>query len=440
MSELDFILDFIRQHYRLNRTPANPDTDILAEAISRHAGGKVIESKAGEECLTWITPMHWKVHEAYIATVAGEKVVDYENHPLHLWSHSVAFHGRVSRQELESHLYTDADHPEWIPFHYSNSFKFDVRDWGFCLSHCAYEQLTDAEYDVHIDADLDTAGSMKVNDVLIKGESGKTILFSAHTCHPGQVTDGLSNIAVLLALHDRLKNAKRLRYSYRFVFGPEYFAAAAFLDKTPPADVENIVAGVYLDFVGNGLTPGFQTSFPGGALPDRVIENVFQATGHEFLRKGYRKLAGNDEMFYNGQGFWIPMIGVAAETAASYHHDADNMENLDEQQLVDTLELLTSFVDVFETDYVPCPKYRGPLYLYRYDLMSAVSEWREQQYLLERMQVLMNGKRSCFEIAEMLNTDFFFVRTFCDTLKEKGLLEARKVDLLADARGGMSGS
>ena len=50
--------------------------------------------------------------------------------------------------------------------------------------------------------------------------------FAAHTCHPGMVNDGIAGIAILLELHNELASRKELKYSYDFIFGPEYYAGA----------------------------------------------------------------------------------------------------------------------------------------------------------------------------------------------------------------------
>ena len=45
------------------------------------------------------------------------------------------------------------------------------------------------------------------------------------------VNDGIAGIAILLELHNELANRKELKYSYDFIFGPEYYAGAAVLEK-----------------------------------------------------------------------------------------------------------------------------------------------------------------------------------------------------------------
>jgi aminopeptidase-like protein len=45
---------------------------------------------------------------------------------------------------------------------------------------------------------------------------------------------------------------------------------------------------------------------------------------------------------------------------------------------------------------------------------------------VEKMQVLMDGTYSCFDIASMLDLDFYFVRNFCERIVELGLLAKKK--------------
>ena len=68
------------------------------------------------------------------------------------------------------------------------------------------------------------------------------------------VNDGI----ILLELHNELASRKELKYSYDFIFGPEYYAGAAVLEKD--ANAKFLKSGFFLDMMGNGQNLGFSRS------------------------------------------------------------------------------------------------------------------------------------------------------------------------------------
>jgi len=421
----------IRDFYLLNRSPVSEDTDKLVERIRQDIDCRVLEFPSGQECLTWLTPKSWKVREGYLAKMDGTRIVDFNTHPLHLWTHSISFDGEVSRKDLEQHLYFDAQKPEWVPYHFRNGFRYDANEWGFCLSHNDYKKLNDDRYKVFIDADLDNEGSMKVVDWWLKGELPDTILIAAHTCHPGIVTDGISNVAVAIELFKALNARASRRYSYRLVLGPEYFAAAGLLSAISESEIGLLRNGIFLDMLGNNESLGYQTSYQGDSRLDHIVQNVFSNNLEKHVVKPYRKLWGNDEMFYNGPGFNIPTLGIGGDHHPYYHFDRDDMEMLNLDQLEMSLEILLKIIEVLETDFIPVRKFKGPLYLSRYDLYIDPKLDRNGYDNLEQIQILMDGNRTCFDISHELDVDFFFVRRFCEQLYERQLIDKRQVNSYA---------
>ena len=435
------MLSLIRDHWRLNRTAVSPDTDRLVESIRRRLDCPVHEFVPGQEVLTWIVPQHWRVREAWLARVNGERVVDFAESPLHLWTHSVSFQGVLSREALEPHLHHDPTRPERVPYHFVNGYRYEKTptEWGFCLSHNQYRNLTEDRYRVFIDADLDDRGTMKVIDHHLPGRDAYTVFFAAHTCHPGMVTDGLSNVAVLVELFDRLARRPNRRCSYRLILGPEYFGAAAFLANAPPEVLDNLSAGVYVDLVGNGQPFGLAPSVRGDTFIDRVLANVLEHRCAEPGETPIGPLATNDEIFYDGPGFEIPTAAFGGLIDSAHHTDADHLDQLDQTQLRDGLDFLTQVVDILETDHVPARNFRGPLYLSRYGLFTSVDVDPREYEWHKGIQVLMDGRRSCFDIAHQLNADFMFVRSFCEALETRGLVrrtEATPVWRTPEGHGG----
>jgi|GEM_PF-1009490 len=425
--DVDRAISLVSRFWKHNRSAVNPETDEFALALAAELDADIIEADSGETCLTWTVPDNWAVRKGQLKTLAGEVLVDYADNPLHLWTHSIGFTGRISRDDLiRNHINTDPSRPDEFLYHYANGYRSQVRDWGFSVPYKIVETLTDDEYFVDIDADLDQNGTLKVVDAFIQGELDETIFIMAHTCHPGQVSDGIACIAAGAELYHHIKAGPKPRYSYRFLFSPEYFGGAVYLEKADPEKIKNLHMGIYLDMVTTYSPLGFQRSLQANSRLDAITRNVLQSHTPIRVEKPYRKLWGNDETFYNGTGYKIPTLGIGRLMHREYHYDSDNMDNLSTYHLKETVWCLQRITEVFETDYIPVPNFKGPVYLSKYGMSAAlafdVPNWREN---VERIQFLMDGTHSCMDMAELLDVDFFIIRDFIDQFAAKGLVDKK---------------
>ena len=117
---------------------------------------EIHEVPTGTPVFDWTVPREWNIRDAYIATPDGRRVIDFRQSNLHVMSYSVPVRQRMPLAELEPHLFSLPDHPDWIP--YRTSYYKEA--WGFCLAHRARSELRDdVEYDVCIDSTLATARS-----------------------------------------------------------------------------------------------------------------------------------------------------------------------------------------------------------------------------------------------------------------------------------------
>ena len=414
----------IERFWKLNRSAVSPDTDLLVDYLCSELNARTVEAKSSAECLTWRVPKRWWVRKGQLRKKNGTIIADFADNPLHLWTHSISFVGEVKRDELiQQHIYTDQKRPHEIPYHYRNGYKYEAREWGFSLSYQVVEKLADSVYEVEIDADLDDEGSLKVVDAFLPGELKDTIFIMAHTCHPALVSDGIANIAIAVELYHYLSSLPKRRFSYRFIFGPEYFAAAVFLANAESETIKNLTYGVFLDMLSSHEPIGFQHSMQGDSRMDKIVRNILASHVETFLERPFRGLWGNDEAFYNGPGFNIPTVGLGRGMHREYHYDTDNIENMNMYHMQESAWILSRIVEIFETDYVPLRRYNGPLYLSRFDLYVDPTKDHLGARNLDRIQVLMDGERSCMDIAETMNTDFFLVLDLCDRMEEKRLID-----------------
>ena len=419
--------DLVQRHWLGNRSAVSDDTDILVRALQEVLEAQVVEARSGDEVLTWRVPKHWRVRKGQLRTRNGKVLADFAQNPLYLWTHSIAFHGEIDRDELlAEHVYTDQDRPDEIPYHYRNGYRYDAEQWGFSLPYSVVRKLKDAKYVVEIDADLDNEGTLKVVDAFLPGQCEETIFFMAHTCHPGLVGDGLANIAVAVELYNQLKSLPERRFSYRFLFGPEYFAAAVYLARASKQVIGQLHGGFYLAMLSSHEPIGFQRSLQGNTRLDAIVRNVMVSHAPAHVEQPYRRLWGNDEMFFNGPSLLIPTLGIGRAMHREYHYDTDNLENMNVYHMVEAAWILRRIVEVLETDFVPVRKYVGPLCLSRYGLYVDPAVDRLAAGNLEKAQILMDGRRSCMDICAALGQDFFRFRDFVQAMVACGVVSVEQ--------------
>ena len=409
------IKNLLENNYRLNRVTVSDDTSKFVKELSlKIKSAELLSIPSGTECLTWVVPQKWIVREAYIETLYGKRIADFEWNCLYLKSYSAPFKGKISHQELISHILYDESRPDSIIYDYRSQYQFGKKtEWGFSLPYNTVKILNEKEYFVHIDTEFES-GTMDVLDWILPGITQDTIFFAAHTCHPGQVNDGIACIAVIMEIFEWLQQKDNRRYTYRAIFGPEYFAAAAFLEHAQ--QIENLKYGFYLDMLGNGKKLGFATSFQANTYIDTITKNVFIHHVQDYVEREYRGLWGNDEMFYDGPDFYIPTVCIGRDSFENYHTDKDNFENCNFDQLLESIDILKKIINIFEADCIPVRLYKGPLYLSRYGLYIDPKKNDKGYKNLQNIQTLMNGENSCMDIASILDIDYEFIKYFVDTL------------------------
>lgn len=408
----------IDRYYRWNRVTVGDDTSRFVRELSEQLQVEVMSLPTGTPCLTWTVPRKWVVREAYIETPAGERIADFAWNPLYLNAYSVPFSGTLSREEALKHISVHPTMEDRLLYLNRWQYHREHTQWGFSVPASVVKQMNEETYRVHVDTSFED-GTLDVIDWVLPGETEETVFFSAHTCHPGQVNDGIACLAVLIELFRHLQTLPRRRYTYRLILGPEYYAAAAVLAHGKKVD--QLKYGFYLDMMANLLPVSYSRSFHGGSYADRVARSVLQRYESGRLDVPYRGLYGNDEMFYDGPGFEIPTVCLSRHPFPYYHTDWDDLQHCDFEALEESYRLLTDIVDTFETDCVPVRAYEGPLYLSGYDLYIDPLVDPAGYRALQAIQIYMDGTRSLLDIAEQTDASFPFVRGFVDELCKRGL-------------------
>ena len=380
------------------------------------------EVPTGTAVLDWTVPREWNVRDAFIATPDGRRVVDFRASSLHVMSYSVPVRRRMTLSELQPHLFSLPEHPDWIP--YRTSYYKEA--WGFCLPERVRRRLTGAvEYEVCIDSTL-ADGALTYGEYVLPGATDDEVLLSCHCCHPSLANDNLSGIAVATYLA-RALTGRSHRYSYRFLFLPGTIGPITWLARNEQS-ATRIKHGIVLACAGDRGPSTYKRSRRGNAEIDRAVEHVLRHSGAPYAVVDFAPY-GYDERQYCSPGFDLP-VGSLSRTPhgryPEYHTSADNLELVRPECLQDTLSKLLAIVDVLERDgtYVnTSPKGEpqlGRRGLYR--ALGGVADATEMEHALLWVLNQCDGSHTLLDVAERADIPFSAIARAADALLAAGLL------------------
>ena len=410
---------FASELYPICRSITGAGTRATLDAVSRIVPLERVEVPTGTKVFDWDVPREWNIRDAWIKNAAGERVVDFQRHNLHVMSYSTPVRARMSLAELRPHLFSLPEQPTWIP--YRTSYYRD--NWGFCLTHEALQALPEGEYEICIDSTLEP-GALSFGQAVLPGDSSEEILIWTHVCHPSLANDNLSAIAVAAHLARSLATRPRA-LTYRFVFAPTTIGAITWLALNE-AHVGRIKHGLVLASLGDRGSFVYKRSRRGDAEVDRVLEYVIGTEGsvEDFSPYGY------DERQFCSPGFDLP-VGRFSRTPngryPEYHSSADNLDFITAESLGASLEACERVCSVLEgnvryRNLLPkCEPRLGPRGLYRNATGRNPSEF---EHALLWVLNQSDGTRDLLSIAQRSRLDFAVIANAATAARDAGLLEA----------------
>jgi aminopeptidase-like protein len=417
VSTQDEMMAFIAEAYLICRSLTGDGVRRTLAMIGERIPLEIHEVPTGTPVFDWTVPREWNIRDAWIKDPSGRKVVDFQEHNLHVLGYSVPVHERLPLSELKKHLFSLPDKPDLIP--YRTSYYKEA--WGFCLRHRTLEALPEGEYEVQIDSTL-ADGSLTYGECLLPGDSEREVLLSTHVCHPSLCNDNLSGIAVMAWLARALRARPRRRYSYRFLFIPGTIGSITWLARNEVRIDHGLVAANLGD-------PGafhYKKSRRGTAEIDRAVLSVLRGQPfgvEEFVPFGY------DERQYGSPGFDLA-VGSLTRTPygryPEYHTSADDLDFVKPEALEGSLRTYLAVMDVLEGNrrYLnlnpKCEPQLGRRGLYR--TIGGDESGRERELALLWVLNLSDGSYDLMSIADRAGMSFAAIREAADALLEVGLL------------------
>jgi len=245
-------------------------------------------------------------------------------------------------------------------------------------------------------------------------------------CHPSLCNDNLSGVAVAAFLAARLQ-ARRRRYSYRFLFIPTTIGSITWLARNEDK-VGRIRHGLVLACLGDPGRSTYKKSRRGDAEIDRAVAHVLKTSGEEYEIVEFTPY-GYDERQFCSPGFNLPM-GCLMRTPngrfAEYHTSADSLEFVRPAALGDSLAKCVRVVEILEGNgrYVN-QNPQGEPQLGRRGLYwppAGQHQLPTEEFALLWVLNLSDGGHSLLDIAEHSGLSFESVRRAADALLPHNLL------------------
>lgn len=415
----------------LARTLANADTDQALDIVRAALPGASIEgTPTGTRVWSWTIPPRWELVRATVKA-NGETLIDSAWNILHVVNYSQSYRGSVAREELLSHIKTQPARPNAIPF----SFSFYEATWGFSVPHAWLDKFTADTYEVEIDARFEP-GELNTLSLLIPGESQETFVICADICHPLQVNDSLTGVAVAVDIATRLLMRSARKYSYLILVVPETIGSIAYLARHPEV-IRTSVGGFFSEMLGTDGPMVGQRTRRGNHYWDKLLEAVLRDSRLPHSVVDFLKSASNDEKVLDSPQVDIPTFSITRSPYPEYHTSDDNIDLIDVRRLRETRDVLQQILDYAEADYIPLLNQPGPVFLSGHDLYP---DWRANPELLPIWQSFIDvmysidGVHSVVQLSAMKGIPLSHYFYWTDAFAEKGLLTKKPFVVRRDGK------
>ena len=418
----EFCYSLVERLYPLCRSITGAGTRETLEILGEYIDIQISEIATGTSVFDWTVPKEWNIRGAFIETLAGEKIIDFKDSNLHVVSYSTPIDDIVSLDELQQHLHSIPEHPDWIP--YRTAYYNET--WGFCLSENQRRSLCEDRYRVCIDSDL-APGYLNYGEYFLKGDSDEEFLIFTHVCHPSLCNDNLSGISIAVRIAQTLRELPSLNRSYRFVFAPATIGSITWLSQNQHK-LGNIEAGLVLAVAGDPGTLTYKRNRNPDSYIDRIVEQVLSSRGApydivEFSPWGY------DERQFCSPGIDLP-IGSLTRTPngcyPEYHTSADNLDLVRPEFLADSLSAYLEVLDVFDNNgnFVNLQPHGEPQLGKRGLYRKTGGQQSIENSILAKLWVLnqSDGQHSLLDIANRANMPFEDIRAAAEALLDADLL------------------
>lgn len=395
--------------------------DLIREVITELTSKEI---SSGQKCFDWVIPYEWNIKDAYIETLDGVKIVDFNSTNLHVVSYSEPVNREIDLCELQNHLHSRKDMPMAIPYVTS----YYTRGWGFCLSENLRSTLNDKRYRVVIDSSLEP-GSLTYGELILPGRISDEILISTYTCHPSMGNNEVSGMVVASFLGKWLSSKKERKYTYRIIFVPETIGAIAYLSMHLPLLKNNVKAGFVITCVGDDRSYSYMPSKKGNTLADKAVIHAYE----KVLKRPYKAYAfkdrGSDERQYCHPNVDLPVCSAMRTKYGAYpeyHTSLDNLNVISPNGLFGGYEINKVCLEIIEVNEIYMPTTTGEPWLTSRSLRSPLVDGvrlHERSKNMSNLLAYCDGEADLIDIGNTLDLSVLDLAPLAEELVLHGLLK-----------------
>ena len=407
--DCDLMWELANRLFPIYRCLVNEGVKESLEIIKEYLDISIQKYPSGQEVFDWKIPDAWKVNEAYIADKDGRKIVDFKENTLHLAAYSCCFNGVLSGAEIRNYIASIPEMPKTIPY---RTLYYKKDQWMFCVSHEILSLIQDDEdYTIVIDSVLE-AGNLCVGEFYLPGKSKEEIWITSYICHPSLANDNLSGVVTAVATILALARMKDRKYSYRLLLWPEAIGALTYL-ANHKSSLSNVKGGYVLTCCGDSGDITYKKTRMGDSVFDLAATHAIRHLGKSDERVRDFWLNGSDEQKLNGPGIRME-FGSFMRTPYSefpeYHTSDDNLDFINREQLLDTLDHVITALYIVDKNGVFYPNYIGEPFLSKYNVHRQADLKNPDHHSLAYIQRLLSmevdGDSSLLDIAERWGYNF----------------------------------
>lgn len=337
-----------KELFQINRSITGDGVRKSIKILQKEVPYEIKEFSSGLSCFDWVIPKEWNIKDAYIQDLNGKKIIDFQDHNLHVLNYSAPVNKRVSKDELLEYIYTRKDLPDAIPYRTS----YYQERWGFCLEHNRLKDFTEDEYNVVVDSTL-TDGSLSIAELVIKGESDKEVLFSTYMCHPSMANNELSGPIAMTMLAKYLMSQEKLKYTYRFVIAPETIGSIVYLSQYCEELKDKVIAGYVISQVGITDNLVYKQSRNENSLSNRVVSHLSNHSNNDVDIVDFTPNGGGDQRQYCSLGINMPIGYIGRSlggTYKEYHTSLDSLDIISYDKMNESVNFLKDIVFALEVN------------------------------------------------------------------------------------------